>query len=165
MRKSVWLLSAGLAAISCPAFAQDNQSTPQPTEPSPTEQAATTDEAQALAEEDSGEIIVTAQGRRQVLQDVPIAVTAVGAQEMQNSGATDIRQLNQLAPSLLVSSTGTEANGSARVRASVSTSSAKSTGLRSSAVRRVPSSAATLRPASSTSFPSVRSSGRKPMAR
>ena len=31
-------------------------------------------------------------------------------------GATDIRQLNQLAPSLLVSSTGTEANGSARIR-------------------------------------------------
>src|SRR5690606_9664083 len=36
--------------------------------------------------------------------------------QLQNSGATDIRQLNQLAPSLLVSSTGTEANGSARVR-------------------------------------------------
>ena len=35
---------------------------------------------------------------------------------MQNSGATDIRQLNQLAPSLLVSSTGSEANGSARIR-------------------------------------------------
>src|SRR5688572_33238143 len=35
---------------------------------------------------------------------------------MENSGATDIRQLNQLAPSLLVSSTGTEANGSARIR-------------------------------------------------
>jgi outer membrane receptor protein involved in Fe transport len=35
---------------------------------------------------------------------------------MQNSGASDIRQLNQLAPSLLVSSTGTEANGSARIR-------------------------------------------------
>ena len=116
MRKSVWLLSAGLAAISCPAFAQDNQATPTPTDPSPTEQAGTTDAAQAAAEEDSGEIIVTAQGRRQVLQDVPIAVTAVGADEMQNSGATDIRQLNQLAPSLLVSSTGTEANGSARVR-------------------------------------------------
>jgi iron complex outermembrane receptor protein len=116
MRKSVWLLSAGLAAISCPAYAQDNQSTPQPTDPSPTEQAGTTDAAQAAAEEDSGEIIVTAQGRRQVLQDVPIAVTAVGSEEMQNSGATDIRQLNQLAPSLLVSSTGTEANGSARIR-------------------------------------------------
>ena len=51
MRKSVWLLSAGLAAISCPAFAQDNQSTPQPTDPSPTEQAGTTDAAQEAAAE------------------------------------------------------------------------------------------------------------------
>ena len=113
MRKSVWLLSAGLAAISCPAFAQDNQSTPQPTEPSPTEQAAVTPEAQAAADAPQDVIVITAQGRKQVLQDVPIAVTAVGAQEMRNSGATDIRQLNQLAPSLLVSSTGSEANGSA----------------------------------------------------
>ena len=116
MRKSVWLLSAGLVAISCPAQAQDNQATPTPIEPSATEQAATTDEAQAVADAEPGEIIVTAQGRRQVLQDVPIAVTAIGGGEMQNSGVTDIRQLNQLAPSLLVSSTGSEANGSARIR-------------------------------------------------
>ena len=40
----------------------------------------------------------------------------MAATALQNSGATDIRQLNQLAPSLLVSSTGTEANGSARIR-------------------------------------------------
>jgi outer membrane receptor protein involved in Fe transport len=116
MRKSVWLLSAGLVAISCPANAQDNQSTPQPTVPSPTEAAGVTPEAQAASESDSGDIIVTAQGRRQVLQDVPIAVTAIGGGEMANSGVTDIRQLNQLAPSLLVSSTGSEANGSARIR-------------------------------------------------
>ena len=45
-----------------------------------------------------------------------IAISAVNAQSLQNSGANDIRQLNQLAPSLLVSSTGTEANGSARIR-------------------------------------------------
>ena len=116
MRKSVWLLSAGLAAISCPAYAQNADSSPQPTTPSPTEQAATQPETQAVADAEPGEIIVTAQGRKQVLQDVPIAVTAVGGEEMKNSGATDIRQLNQLAPSLLVSSTGTEANGSARIR-------------------------------------------------
>ncbi len=116
MRKSVWLLSAGLVAISCPANAQDNQSTPQPTAPSPTEAAGVTPEAQAASESDSGDIIVTAQGRRQVLQDVPIAVTAIGGGELANSGVTDIRQLNQLAPSLLVSSTGREANGSARIR-------------------------------------------------
>ena len=66
--------------------------------------------------DESADIVVTAQGRQQILQDVPIAVTAVGAEAMKNSGATDIRQLNQLAPSLLVSSTGSEANGSARIR-------------------------------------------------
>ncbi|HET7816440.1 MAG TPA: TonB-dependent receptor [Sphingomicrobium sp.] len=117
MRKSAWLLSASLIALPSAAFAQDTSQTPPPgTEPSPTEQAATEPESQAVADAEPGEIIVTAQGRRQVLQDVPIAVTAVGADEMQNSGATDIRQLNQLAPSLLVSSTGSEANGSARIR-------------------------------------------------
>ena len=109
MRKSVWLLSAGIVALSCPAFAQDTSPAPAGTEPSPTEQAAVEPEAQAVADAEPGEIIVTAQGRRQVLQDVPIAVTAIGGDEMKNSGVTDIRQLNQLAPSLLVSSTGTEA--------------------------------------------------------
>ncbi|HEY5712095.1 MAG TPA: TonB-dependent receptor [Allosphingosinicella sp.] len=107
MSKSFWLLSAGMAALATPsvAFAQDT--------PAPAQNAA------QPAAEDNGndqDIVITAQGRRQIIQDVPLAVTAVGGQSMQNSGATDIRQLNQLAPSLLVSSTGTEANGSARVR-------------------------------------------------
>ncbi len=65
---------------------------------------------------DDNVIVVTAQGRAQVLSDVPVAVSAIGAEQLQQSGATDIRELNQLAPSLLVSSTGNEANGSARVR-------------------------------------------------
>jgi iron complex outermembrane receptor protein len=63
-----------------------------------------------------GDIVVTAQGRVQALADVPVAISAVTAENLQLSGANDIRQLNQLAPSLLVSSTGTEANGSARIR-------------------------------------------------
>ena len=62
------------------------------------------------------EIVVTAQGRAQQLSDVPLSVTAVSSQTMELTGATDIRQLNQVAPSLLVSSTGSEANGSARIR-------------------------------------------------
>ncbi|HMU22338.1 MAG TPA: TonB-dependent receptor, partial [Sphingorhabdus sp.] len=73
------------------------------------------DEA-AEAAEDEVEIVVTAQGRSQLLSDVPVAISAVNAETLQNSGANDIRQLNQVAPSLLVSSTGTEANGSARIR-------------------------------------------------
>ncbi len=70
----------------------------------------------ASVDDDSNVIVVTAQGRRQELADVPVAISAVNAETLQNSGANDIRQLNQVAPSLLVSSTGTEANGSARIR-------------------------------------------------
>ncbi|MEH3037407.1 MAG: TonB-dependent receptor [Sphingomonas adhaesiva] len=68
------------------------------------------------ADVDSSDIVVTAQGRAQVLADVPVAVSAVSAETLQNSGANDIRQLNQVAPSLLVTSTGSEANGSPRIR-------------------------------------------------
>jgi iron complex outermembrane recepter protein len=91
-------LIALLSVMAAPAFAQD---------------AAPAAEAEAESE---GAIIVTATRRASPLADVPIAVSAVTAQSLQNSGASDIRQLNQLAPSLLVSSTGTEANGSARIR-------------------------------------------------
>jgi outer membrane receptor protein involved in Fe transport len=123
MSRSIWLLSAGLAALTAaPAYAQDNT---KPTgEPSPAAEAGEVDAEQDVApgdtmatEEDAGaEIVVTAQGRAQALQDVPVAISAISAQSLQNSGANDIRQLNQLAPSLLVSSTGSEANGSARIR-------------------------------------------------
>jgi iron complex outermembrane receptor protein len=62
------------------------------------------------------EIIVTATRREQALSDVPLAISAVGAQALRNSGATDVRALNQLNPSLLISSTGSESNTSARIR-------------------------------------------------
>ncbi|MGY4396756.1 iron complex outermembrane receptor protein [Sphingomonas sp. UYAg733] len=68
------------------------------------------------ADSATDDIVVTAQGRAQALADVPVAISAVTAESLQNSGANDIRQLNQLAPSLLVSSTGSEANGSPRIR-------------------------------------------------
>lgn len=73
-------------------------------------------EAPQTEDASDGEIVVTAQGRSQLLSDVPVAISAVSAETLQNSGANDIRQLNQVAPSLLVSSTGSEANGSARIR-------------------------------------------------
>ena len=107
MNKGFRLLACGtaLAAISIglPALAQDQ--TP-----------AQTDDAAADAAADANVIIVTATRRASPLSEVPIAVSAVTAASLQNSGANDIRQLNQLAPSLLVSSTGSEANGSARIR-------------------------------------------------
>ncbi|WP_296675291.1 TonB-dependent receptor [Novosphingobium sp.] len=90
--------ASSVLALSAPAYAQDS--------------TAQADEGETA----SGEIIVTATRRAEALSNVPIAISAVNAQSLQNSGANDIRQLNQLAPSLLVSSTGTEANGSARIR-------------------------------------------------
>jgi outer membrane receptor protein involved in Fe transport len=111
------MMSAGIAALTAaPAFAQNN-STPTG-EPSQVETAGevATDRDVTPTADFGGDIVITAQGRAQILQDVPLAVSAISAESLQNSGATDIRQLNQLAPSLLVSSTGSEANGSARIR-------------------------------------------------
>ncbi|AMK16412.1 MULTISPECIES: TonB-dependent receptor [Sphingobium] len=98
-KKNLWLLSAGVVALAGSISHVQAQET-------------------AVQDVADGEnvIIVTATRRASPLSDVPIAVSAVTAQAMQNSGASDIRTLNQLAPSLLVSSTGSEANASARIR-------------------------------------------------
>lgn len=105
MRKHAMLTSANIAVLLCglatPALGQAIMAGAD----------QTADDAPA-----AGEIIVTATRRPSPLSDVPIAMSAVSAQSLRNSGASDIRQLNQLAPSLLVSSTGSEANGAARIR-------------------------------------------------
>ena len=75
-----------------------------------------TDLIDAADVDDGNVIIVRAQGRDQALADVPVAVSAVSGELLEKSGVADIRDLNQVAPSLLVSSTGNEANGSARIR-------------------------------------------------
>ncbi|HEU0045725.1 TonB-dependent receptor [Sphingomonas sp.] len=114
MRASAFLFSVAAIAVATPALAQNNTAeTPQQTQPTPDTTAASTEQA---ADDATQDIVVTAQGRAQALADVPVAISAVTAETLQNSGANDIRQLNQLAPSLLVSSTGSEANGSPRIR-------------------------------------------------
>lgn len=62
------------------------------------------------------EVVVTATRRSQSLSEVPIAVSVVSKADIQNSGTYDIKELNQLSPSVLISSTGSEANTSARIR-------------------------------------------------
>ena len=94
--RALALLGAGMAFMPTAAFAQDDTAAAEP--------------------EPENVIIVTAQGRQQALADVPVAISAINSDTLINSGANDIRQLNQVAPSLLVSSTGSEANGSARIR-------------------------------------------------
>jgi len=62
------------------------------------------------------QIVVTAQKRTQSLQNVPIVVTTVSHQLLQDSGVTDIKDLAQLTPGLLVTSTTSEASTTARIR-------------------------------------------------
>ena len=119
--KSLWL--ASVCALTIPAIGYAQDTAPPPVAPSSSAAAAaaspTTAGSVAAADDGDlsrGEIVITATRRNQALSDVPIAVSAVSAESLQNSGANDIRSLNQLAPSLLVSSTGSEANGSARIR-------------------------------------------------
>jgi outer membrane receptor protein involved in Fe transport len=111
MSKTHWLLSGAAFVFASPAFAQTSQEAV-PAAQSPAAAGA----VQQDDDDQNNVIIVTAQGREQSLQDVPISVNVVDGEQLQNSGGTDIRALNQLAPSLLISSTGSEANGSARIR-------------------------------------------------
>lgn len=100
-------LAGALVLSASPALAQDSS----------TDDDDLVQEASVTQSEDEDfVIVVTAQGRSQSLADVPISVSAVTGESLQRAGASDIRELNQIAPSLLVSSTGNEANGSARIR-------------------------------------------------
>ena len=117
MRKSPWLLSAAFVTLTVPAFAQETTGQPNTPAEAPTE-AANVDTADQQAEAaDDSPIVVTATRRNEALSDVPLAVSAVTAESFENTGASDIRQMQQVSPSLLVSSTQSEGGAStARIR-------------------------------------------------
>lgn len=73
--------------------------------------------AMAQGERIVEEIIVTAQKREQTLQEVPIAVSAFSATQLERAGVSDIRDLMALSPSLVLTSSAGEAAGAvARIR-------------------------------------------------
>ncbi len=101
--KSVCALSAAALALTIPSIVYAQEET------------APQDDSDART--DQGDIIVTATRRSEALSDIPLSVSAVTAETLANSGASDIRALNQVSPSLLVSSTSSEAAaGGARIR-------------------------------------------------
>ncbi len=75
--------------------------------------AAAAQDGQASSVDD---IIVTAQKREQSLQDVPIVVTSLSAEALENAGVRDIKDLQILTPGLTVTSTTSEASTTARIR-------------------------------------------------
>ncbi len=91
--------AAGLMACSsftAPAFAQDNDTV-------------------AAPEADEGVIIVTATRRAQDIQDIPIAVTAVGQDQLDKQGVVNVQNLTQVSPSFSTS-TAQIASGSVVLR-------------------------------------------------
>lgn len=93
MTSSMWkfVLCATVSALCLPAAAVAQSAAPAGTE---------SQEATGLEE-----IIVTAQRREQRLQDVPVAVTAFGARELERRQITDVRALTENAPSITFSAT------------------------------------------------------------
>lgn len=74
----------------------------------------------AFAQDDdvSDEIVVTATGRTTAIQDVPIAVTAISGETLQDAGVENLLDLQQLAPSLRIGSgQSTSLGTTVRIRA------------------------------------------------
>src|SRR3546814_20967408 len=92
LRASAAGLSLSLGLVAMPAMAQD-----------------------AGAEPDDSTIIVTATRPSEALSDVPIAVSAVTGDTLEKTGATAVRPLGQVAPSLLASGAPSEVNFTARL--------------------------------------------------
>jgi iron complex outermembrane receptor protein len=63
-----------------------------------------------------GDLVVTAQKREQRLQDVPVVVTVVGAQLLEDAGIKDIKDLTVLTPGMTVTSSSSEASTTIRIR-------------------------------------------------
>lgn len=61
-------------------------------------------------------LVVTAQKREEALQDVPVAVTVLSQQTLQDTGVRDIKDLQLLVPGLTVTSTQSESITTARIR-------------------------------------------------
>ncbi len=72
--------------------------------------AATAEDTSADAVDDQ-EIVVTATGRPQIAQDIPVAVSVIGGQALENAGISDIRGIRQITPSLQTTTGQSSATG------------------------------------------------------
>lgn len=72
--------------------------------------------APEAASEGRDVVIITATKREEDLQDVPVVVTAIGQQLLQDAGVENIKDLQILTPGLTVTSTSSEASTTARIR-------------------------------------------------
>lgn len=79
--------------------------------PALAQEATAPNDTTAQDYDNANDIVVTATRRNETVQDVPIAITAVGAELLENAGVQDIRGLEQLAPSLQTTTGQSAATG------------------------------------------------------
>lgn len=117
------LVAAGVGAIAigAPAAAQEagQAATTSPSAPARSDPlTANVVDAEGTPDQaiDDGEIVVTAQKRAERLLDVPLAVTAIGGNELATRNITDTAGLTQAVPSLTFQQGANPTNTSLRIR-------------------------------------------------
>ena len=102
MQLKTLFLAGTILTTGAPAWAA--QDSPPATDAATAELAPAADAA--ATPEGAQEIVVTARKREEVLQDVPVAVTAVTGETIEKRGFTQVKEVAQLTPSLNVNSDG-----------------------------------------------------------
>ncbi|TKD49944.1 TonB-dependent receptor [Sphingomonas baiyangensis] len=93
--------TTAIAALAFPLAAAAQEQTPRPEAPPPAATAATDQPGgSADAQPQSGEILVTARRRAENVQDVPIAISVLGGEALDDTGAYNVQRLTQLQPTL-----------------------------------------------------------------
>ena len=122
LRLAASAVAVAASLMAAPAAAQSAANPapqPQPSTADANPSAAGTSVGQSDVAANTGgvdEIIVTAQKRSNSLQNVPIVVTALNRQILQDTGVKDIKDLAVLTPGLIVTSTTNEGSTTARIR-------------------------------------------------
>ena len=105
MRKALLIGSVSMwACLTAPAALAQDPVPDQEDEPVGLPESATDQEAEDQAAEDEsfvGDIFITAQRRRQRAQDVPIAISAFSATELQSQGVSNTLELGRFVPNLV----------------------------------------------------------------
>lgn len=79
-------------------------------------QTETDSDSDAEADRRLSIVTVTSQKREQSLQDVPVVVTALGTEALEDAGVRDIKDLTVLTPGLIVTSSSSSSDTTARIR-------------------------------------------------
>nr|WP_231873821.1 TonB-dependent receptor [Luteibacter rhizovicinus] len=106
-----WSIAASLATVAAStAMAQDAAAK------KPADTAAETNPDGSPKVTKLNEIKVSAQKREEYLQDVPLTMATLNRQQLHDAGVRDIKDLQILVPDLVVTSTDSTANTTARIR-------------------------------------------------